>query len=130
MKWGPFYEINDTKSHNAERGTMSRYSEKNWKGDPLDSSGIVCYAGNLLGSAPWVQFDVFLKFCRTFGVELFWSLQVYRKNIQKRKRTLTKSHDYSRLFSLEKRRLKNTARPVRKGFDVALYKRVITHIQN
>ena len=33
-------------------------------------------------------------------VELFWSLQVYRK------KTLTKSHDYSRLFSQEKRRLK------------------------
>ena len=46
-----------------------------------------------------VQFGVFLKFCITFGVELFWSLQVYRK-------TLTRSHDYSRLFSLEKRRLK------------------------
>ena len=44
-----------------------------------------------------VQFGGFLKFCRTFGVELFWSLQVYRK------KTLTKSHDYSRL---EKRRLK------------------------
>ena len=33
-------------------------------------------------------------------LELFWSLQVYRKN------TVTKSHDYSRLFYLEKRRLK------------------------
>ena len=40
-----------------------------------------------------VQFGGFLKFCITFGVELFWSLQVYRK------KTLTKSHDYSRLFS-------------------------------
>ena len=26
-----------------------------------------------------VQFGVFLKFCIIFGVELFWSLQVYRK---------------------------------------------------
>ena len=33
-------------------------------------------------------------------VELFWSFQVYRK------KTLTKSHDYSPLFSQEKRRLK------------------------
>ena len=48
-----------------------------------------------------VQFGVSSKYCRTFGVELFWSLQVYRK------KTLTKSHDYSRLVSLEKRRLKN-----------------------
>ena len=51
-----------------------------------------------------VQFGVSLKFCRTFGVELFWSLQVYRKKEQKK--TLAKSHDYSRLFSVEKRRLK------------------------
>ena len=34
-------------------------------------------------------------------VELFGSLQVYRKN------TLTKSHDYSRLFSQEKSRQKS-----------------------
>ena len=53
-----------------------------------------------------VQFGGFLKFCRTFGVELFWSLQVHRKKF-KIKRTLTKSHDYGRLFSLEKRRLKS-----------------------
>ena len=26
-----------------------------------------------------VQFGVFLEFCKTFGVELFWSLQVYQK---------------------------------------------------
>ena len=28
------------------------------------------------------QFGVLLKFCRTSGVELFWSLQVYRKKIE------------------------------------------------
>ena len=33
-------------------------------------------------------------------VELFWSLQVYRK------KTLTKGHDFSRFLSLEKGRLK------------------------
>ena len=44
------------------------------------------------------------SFCRTFGVELFWSLQAYRKNNDEKK--LTKRHDYSRLFSLEKSRLK------------------------
>ena len=52
-----------------------------------------------------VQFGVFLEFCRTFGVELFRSLQVYRKQILK---TLKISYDYSRLFSLEERRLKMT----------------------
>ena len=44
-----------------------------------------------------IQFGVFLNFVELL-VELFWSLQVYRKK-------LTKSHDYSRLFSQEKRRL-------------------------
>ena len=34
-------------------------------------------------------------------VELFWTAHVYQKK-------LTKSHDYSRLFSKEKRRLKMT----------------------
>ena len=31
-----------------------------------------------------VQSGVFSKLCRTFGVELFWSLQVYRKKIEKK----------------------------------------------
>ena len=69
--------------------------------------GVVRYC-MLLGKPFWfsslgqlVEFGVFLEFCRTFGVELFWLLQMYRK------KTLTKSHDYSRLFSLVKRRLKN-----------------------
>ena len=46
-----------------------------------------------------VQFGAII-FCRTF-VELFWPVQVVLK-----KKTLTKSHDYSRLFCIEKRRLK------------------------
>ena len=70
----PFYEKTfERKSHNAE---------KNRKGGPF---GIVRYC-MLRGKPFWfsslgqrVQFGVFLKFCRTFGVELFWSLQVYRK---------------------------------------------------
>ena len=44
-----------------------------------------------------VQFGAII-FCRTY-VELLWSVQVVLKK-------LTKSHDYSRLFSKEKRRLK------------------------
>ena len=51
-----------------------------------------------------VQFGAKI-FCKTF-VELFWSVQVVLK-----KETLTKSHDYSRLFSKEKRQLKKTERP-------------------
>ena len=39
-------------------------------------------------------------------IELFWSLQVYRKKFKEIKKTLTESHDYSRLFSLKKGLLK------------------------
>ena len=60
--------------------------KKNWKGGPF---GLVRYP-MLRGKPFWfsslgqrVQFGVFLKFCRTFGVKLFWSLQVYRKKNQK-----------------------------------------------
>ena len=71
------------------------------RGDPLVSPGMVCYAGkqekplwfSSLGQI--VQFGAII-FCRTF-VELFWSVQVVLK------KTLTKSHDYSRLFFKEKR---------------------------
>ena len=70
--------------------------------DPLVSSGIVCYAGNLFGSVPWANRYI-LASSESFVellVELFWSVQVVFK------KTLTKSHDYSRLFSKEKLRLK------------------------
>ena len=97
MSWGPFYEkfFLEKKSHNAE---------KTERGDPLVSPGMVSYAGkqekpfwfSSLGQI--VQFGAII-FCRTF-VELFWSVQVVLK-----KKTLMKSHDYSRLFSKEKRRL-------------------------
>ena len=71
---------------------------------PLVSSGIVCYAGSLFGSVPWANRYI-LASSENFVellVELFWSVQVVFK------KTLTKSHDYSRLSSKEKRRLKNT----------------------
>ena len=70
--------------------------------DPLVSSGIVCYAGNLFGSVPWANRYI-LASSENFVellVELFWSVQVVLKK-------QTKSHDYSRPFSKEKRRLKN-----------------------
>ena len=76
----------------------SRNAEKNWKGDPLVSSGIVCYAGNFLVLFPGPTGEIW-NFVELL-IELFWSVQVVLK------KTLTKSHDYSRLFSLEKRRLK------------------------
>ena len=47
-----------------------------------------------------VHFGVFSKFCRTFGRTILVSSGGLKK-------TLTKSHDYSRFFSKEKRRLKN-----------------------
>ena len=77
----------------------SRSAEKM---DPLVSSVIVCYAENLFGSVPWANRYI-LASSENFVellVELFGSVQVV---LQK---TLTKSPDYSRLFSKEKRRLK------------------------
>ena len=74
---------------------------KNLKGDLLVSSGIVSYAGNLFGSVSWANRYILgsSEFCRTFGRTILVSSGGLKK-------TLTKSHDYSRLFSLEKRRLK------------------------
>ena len=54
--------------------------------------------GKLFGSVPWAN-RYTLKFCRTFGRTILVSSGGLKK-------TLTKSHDYSRLFSKEKRRLK------------------------
>ena len=79
--------------------------KKTERGDPLVSPGMVCFAGKqekpfwFSSLGQMMQFGAII-FCRTF-VELFWSVQVVLK------KTLTKSHDYSRLFSKEKRRLKN-----------------------
>ena len=47
---------------------------KKLKGDPLVFSGIVCYAGNLLGSVPWAN-RYHLASSQNFVellVELFW----------------------------------------------------------
>ena len=91
------------KKKNFEKSpTMPKKTERE---DPLVSSGIVCYAGNLFGSVPWAN-RYNLASSQNFVellVELFWSVQVYFGL----KKTLTKSHDYSRLFSQEKRRLKS-----------------------
>ena len=40
----------------------SRNAEKTDMGDPLVSSGIVCYAGNIFGSVPWAN-GYNLAFC-------------------------------------------------------------------
>ena len=51
------------------------------KMDPLVSSGIVCYAGNLFGSVPWANRYI-LASSENFVellVRLFWSVQVVLK---------------------------------------------------
>ena len=96
LKGDPFGKIffPEKKSHNAE---------KTERGDPLVSPGMVCYAGKQ-EKAFWfsslgqiVQFGAKI-FCRTILVSSGGL-----------KKTLTKSHDYTRLFSKEKRRLKKYA---------------------
>ena len=87
-----FFNIHSVaKSEKIEGGTlwrrffpkkMSRNAKK-LKGpkNPLVSSGIVCYAGNLFGSVPWANGYNWAssKNFVEISVELFWSLQVYRK---------------------------------------------------
>ena len=51
-----------------------------------------------------VNFGVFLNFCRTFGETILVHSDVSKK-------TLTKSHDYSRIFSQEMGRLKIGKKP-------------------
>ena len=74
--------------------------KKTLRGDPLVSPGMVCYAGKqenpfwFSSLGQMVQFGAII-FCRTILVSSGGL-----------KKTLTKSHDYSRLFSKEKRRLK------------------------
>ena len=59
----------------------SHNANKTERGDALVSSGIVCYAGNLVGSVPLaVQFGVFLKFCRTLGRTILVTSDVSKKN--------------------------------------------------
>ena len=134
MSWGPFYEFFLEKSltmpkkteredplgvfnihfvakhQKIEGGTLwekffsgkkvSQFRKKTERGDPSVSLGMVCYAGKQ-EKAFWfsslgqmVQFGAII-FCRTILVSSGGL-----------KKTLTKSHDYSRLFSKEKRRLK------------------------
>ena len=54
---------------------------------------------NLFGSVPWAN-RYNLKFCRTFGRTILVTSGASKK-------ILTKSHDYSGFFSLEKRRQKD-----------------------
>ena len=72
IEGGPFVgkKVFEKKSHSSE------------KMDPLVSSGIVCYAGNLFGSVPWANRYI-LASSENFVellVELFWSVQVVLKN--------------------------------------------------
>ena len=55
---------------------------------------------NLFGSVPWYSFRYIynITFCITFGRTILVTLDVSKK-------TLTKSHDYGRHFSQEKRQL-------------------------
>ena len=122
LKWGPFgifqhpfcrktpkkIEGETFLGKNCSR-KKSRNAKKNETGE--GPFGLVRFC-MLHGKHFWfsslgqrVQFGDFFKFCRTFAVELFWSLQMNRIFLEK---TLTKSHDYSRLFSLEIHRLKKT----------------------
>ena len=53
--------------------------KKTEREDPLVSSGIVCYAGNLFGSVPWATRYILassVNFVELL-VELFWSVHVY-----------------------------------------------------
>ena len=76
----------------------SRNAEKNWKGGPFGLVRHCMLCGKLFGSVPCAH-RWNLKFCRTFGRTILVSSGGLKK-------TPTKSHDYSRLFSLEKRWLK------------------------
>ena len=92
LKWGPFGEIFSAKK--------SQCRKKTERGDPLVLPGMVCYAGKqekpfwFSSLGQMVQFGAII-FCTTILVSSGGL-----------KKTLTKSHDYSRLISKEKRRLK------------------------
>ena len=81
------------------------HNAKKTERDPLVSPAIVCYAEkrkktfgfSYLGQQ--VQFFRTLKFCRTFGRTILVTSGLSKK-------TLAKYHDYSRLFTLKKRRVK------------------------
>ena len=127
VNWGPFGQKKfSKKSHNADKNfvhsdknhsvaklqkieedPLGIFSKKNSLTMPKNSKeGPFILARNcvlrgkkrksLFGSLPWAN-RYNLKFCRTILVTSGVS-----------KTTLTKSHDYSRLLSQEKRRLKTT----------------------
>ena len=81
----------------------SQNSEKKLKGGPFSLARYCMLRGKkrkiLFGSVPWAN-RYNLRFCRTFGRTILVTSGVSKK------KTLTKSHDYSLLFSQEKRRLK------------------------
>ena len=117
LKGGTLYDFSTSilsqNSEKSEMGTLWGYiffSKKCPKmpkklKDPLVLPVIVCFAEkkekpfwfSSLGQQ--VHFCDTLKFCRVFGRTILVTSGVSKK-------TLTKSHDYSRLFSQEKRRLK------------------------
>ena len=72
VNWELFYK----KNFSEKSPTMPKKTERE---DPLVSSGIVCYAGNLFGSVPWATRYILassVNFVELL-VELFWSVQVY-----------------------------------------------------
>ena len=83
VNWGPFYEKKKKVSmpKKTGRGPFGLVRYRMLNGKPFWFSS--------LGQR--VQFGVFLKFCRIFGVELFWSLRVSRS------RERSKSAPYLRL---------------------------------
>ena len=90
---------------------------------PLLSSGIVCYAGTFFGSLPWANRGN-LKFCIIFGRTILVTSGVSKKKHR------VKSHDYSRLFSLEKRRLKNHSKFFHDSLPLSMTKPMAESITN
>ena len=77
MQGDPVVIFFEKKFHNAE---------KNWKGDPSASPGIVCYAEKkekpfwFSSLGQHVQFCSTLKVCRTFGRTILLTSGVSKKN--------------------------------------------------
>ena len=81
--WDVSTSILSQNSKKIEGGPLGKSflpkKSRNEGSDPLVSSGIVCYAGNLFGSVPWANRGN-LKFCRTFGRTILVTLGVSKKN--------------------------------------------------
>ena len=65
-------------------GKKSRKAEKTKRGTLWSRSVLYVTRETFLVQFKRVQFGIFLKFNRSFEVELFWSLQVYRKKYFKK----------------------------------------------